>query len=59
VIQLVEELRRDLPNVQNRSDPVAEAMTKAVDPGAVMSQLEQTFERPAGNAESSAKDGDT
>ena len=47
LIQLVEELRRDLPDVKNRVDPVADAMTKAVDPEDVMSKLEQTFERPS------------
>src|SRR6266700_3830954 len=31
LIQLVEELRRDLPNVRNRVDPIADAMTKEVD----------------------------
>ncbi len=40
LIALVEELRRDLPNVQNRKDSVAEAMTSAIDPGAVISMFE-------------------
>src|SRR5581483_10605460 len=37
LIALVEELRRDLPNVHNRKDSLAEAMTRSVDPGAVSS----------------------
>jgi uncharacterized membrane protein len=41
LIALVEELRRDLPNVHDRKDSLAEAMTNAVDPGAVLSVLEQ------------------
>jgi uncharacterized membrane protein len=44
VIQLLEELRRDLPNVKNRVDLAADAMTHAVDAGAVLSALEQTLE---------------
>ncbi|GAC1351556.1 MAG: DUF1003 domain-containing protein [Polyangiales bacterium] len=50
LIGLVEELRRDLPNVKNRSDAMAEAMTNAVDPTAVASMLEQTFEDPTAQA---------
>ena len=45
LIALVEELRRDLPNVQNRHDPEAEAMTEAADPHAVLSALEETLEK--------------
>jgi uncharacterized membrane protein len=45
IIELLEELRRDLPNVRNRVDQVAEVMQEAADPGAVMSALEE-IERP-------------
>ncbi|MDP9035244.1 MAG: DUF1003 domain-containing protein [Myxococcota bacterium] len=53
LISLMEELRRDLPNVQNRRDVTAEAMEHAVDPQAVMSALEETFDadRHAATAE--------
>jgi uncharacterized membrane protein len=44
VIALIEELRRDLPAVPNRDDPIAAAMTRAVDPHAVVSALETTSE---------------
>lgn len=44
LIALLEELRRDLPNVHNRKDPLAEAMTQAVDPGAVISALEENLD---------------
>jgi uncharacterized membrane protein len=40
LISLVEELRRDLPSVPNRVDPVAEVMTEPLDPRAVMTALE-------------------
>lgn len=40
LIELVEELRRDLPII-DRQDLVAKAMTKAVDPGNIVSVLEE------------------
>ncbi len=46
VIQLLEELRRDLPNVFNREDPVARAMQEEVDPHTVIAALESTMETP-------------
>jgi uncharacterized membrane protein len=44
VISLLEELRRDMPNVSNRVDSLAEAMTHAVDPNAVADALKHTLE---------------
>jgi uncharacterized membrane protein len=44
VIELLEELRRDIPSVHNRVDLVAEAMTHAVDSKAVMTALVSTLE---------------
>lgn len=44
LVSLLEELRRDMPNVRDRLDPVADAMSEAVDPSAVMSALKDTFE---------------
>jgi uncharacterized membrane protein len=57
VIGLLEELRRDLPNVSNRVDPLAEAMTRAVDPHAVASALRETLdiEAASGDRESANK----
>lgn len=46
LIDLLEELRRDLPNVKNRVDEAANAMTEAVDAVAVLSALEQTTDDP-------------
>ena len=42
LIDLVEELRRDMPNVRNRHDPVAEAMTETANPETVISALERS-----------------
>jgi uncharacterized membrane protein len=57
LIALVEELRRDLPNVRNRKDPVADAMTRAVDPEMVSSILEESIGLgdPAGSGPPQAK----
>jgi len=43
LISLLEELRRDLPNVPNRPDRVAEAMSSSVDPETVLSALAETL----------------
>jgi uncharacterized membrane protein len=39
IIALLEELRRDMPNVRDRKDPVAEAMQQEVDPHDVHSAI--------------------
>jgi uncharacterized membrane protein len=41
VIGLLEELRRDLPSVIDRTDPVADAMTESVSPDNVITALEE------------------
>jgi uncharacterized membrane protein len=43
LVSLLEELRRDMPDVTDRVDALAEAMTHAVDPRAVASALEETL----------------
>jgi uncharacterized membrane protein len=45
LIQLVEELRRDMPSVPNRIDPVVEEMKEAADPHRVLSALEKRLEK--------------
>jgi len=45
LIELIEELRRDMPSVRDRVDQVAETMKAPVDPHAVLSALEQTLDR--------------
>ncbi len=47
LIGLIEELRRDLPNVVNRRDFVAEQMQEPVDTAAMASAIEQTLSQAA------------
>ena len=59
LIALLEELRRDLPNVENRHDPQAAVMEQATDPQAILSVMEEplrerrqevaSLEKPAGH----------
>lgn len=42
-IALLEELRTDLPNVMNRSDPEAQVMKESADPIAVLESLKETL----------------
>jgi uncharacterized membrane protein len=51
VIALLEELRRDLPSVQNRVDPNAEAMQETVDPQAVLNALKDMLHEEPGTSE--------
>jgi uncharacterized membrane protein len=44
IVSLLEELRRDLPSVKNRTDSLADAMTAAVDLDAVAGELEAPAE---------------
>jgi uncharacterized membrane protein len=44
IIALLEELRRDLPNVRDRRDAVADAMQQRANPADVLSALENTLE---------------
>jgi uncharacterized membrane protein len=43
IIALLEELRRDLPNVRNRVDPIADALQQAVGPAAVDTAIDHTM----------------
>ena len=42
LIQLIEEFRRDIPIVDNREDPQAEAMARPAEPERVLEAIEQT-----------------
>jgi len=57
IIDLLEELRRDMPSVKNRVDLEAEALTKTVDPHEVLatfeSRLEETLEAVGTSEEAS------
>lgn len=45
LISLVEELRSDLPNVNNRYDPETEVMKQAADPRVVLDKLEENLQK--------------
>jgi uncharacterized membrane protein len=47
LIDLVEELRGDMPSVENRHDPQAEAMKEPVNPHEVVESLHQTLQEAA------------
>jgi uncharacterized membrane protein len=44
LIDLIEELRRDLPNVRNRDDPEAAALQQSMQPDAVLAALNERVE---------------
>jgi uncharacterized membrane protein len=50
LIDLLEELRRDLPNVRDRHDPEAAALQQAMDADGVLAALDEGL-RPAGGAQ--------
>ena len=47
IIELLEDLRRDLPSVKNHYDPEAQAMIEPVDPHTALSALNQTLKEAA------------
>ncbi len=57
LISLVEELRRDLPNVRDRRDSEAQAMSSTADPRAVAAALETVIEAAEANAASGSTKG--
>lgn len=48
LVALIEELRRDLPSVQNRDDPEAAAMARGTDARRVLEQIEERLEGEEG-----------
>jgi len=59
LIDLMEELRRDLPNVKNRHDPEAAALQQSMNPELVLAALDERSEpeerlEPAGEAKEDA-----
>ena len=59
LIDLLEELRRDLPNVRNRHDPEAAALQQSMNPDLVLATLDERSEpderlKPAGEAKEDA-----
>jgi uncharacterized membrane protein len=55
IVALLEELRRDLPNVRDRVDPLADALQEAIAPHAVSSALDETLSRTPVPNEASPK----
>jgi uncharacterized membrane protein len=51
IIALLEELRRDLPNVRNRRDAVAEALQQKAHPGDVLDALEESMREASADSE--------
>jgi uncharacterized membrane protein len=47
LINLLEELRRDLPNVKDRHDPEANALQEAMNPDRVLAALDEDKEQNA------------
>lgn len=47
LIDLIEELRRDMPNVRNRHDPEAAALQKSMNPELVLAALDEAAEADA------------
>ncbi len=56
VIELIEELRRDLPSVKNRLDTEAQAMSHPADPGMVVRALQDQQEKDDATSNSSARE---
>lgn len=48
LIDLIEELRRDLPNVENRDDPEAVALQHSMNPELVLAALDENLNPPLG-----------
>ena len=53
LIDLMEELRRDLPNVKNRHDPGAAVMQQAMSPQGVLAALNEEVTSPDGSVSAS------
>ena len=56
LIDLLEELRRDLPNVRNRHDPEAAVLQQSMNPDLVLAALDERAE-PEEPPDAEAKDG--
>lgn len=50
IIQMLEELRRDMPNVRNTEDREAAELAQPADPKAVLTEIERTHDEPYGQA---------
>jgi uncharacterized membrane protein len=50
IIRMLEELRRDMPNVRTTDDHEADELSKPADPKAVLTEIERTRDQPYGEA---------
>jgi uncharacterized membrane protein len=50
IIQMLEELRRDMPNVRKTEDDEAAELARPADPRAVLTEIERTRDEPYGQA---------
>jgi uncharacterized membrane protein len=50
IIQLLEELRRDMPDVRTKDDDEAAELAKPADAKAVLTAIERTQDQPYGQA---------
>ena len=50
IIQMLEELRRDMPNVRKTEDREAAELAQPADPKAVLTEIERTHDEPYGQA---------
>lgn len=57
LIELLEELRRDLPNVKDRYDPESEVFKQPVDPHLVVDTLEERLEEELADLQEQRKSG--
>lgn len=55
IIQLLDELRRDLPNVHTKTDEETDELAKPTDPEAVLNAIEKEQDQPYGEAGERAK----
>jgi uncharacterized membrane protein len=56
IIELIEQLRRDLPNVDTHVDKEAEELAKPADPKAVLQAIEEEQDEPYGEAGQRARE---
>jgi uncharacterized membrane protein len=57
IIDILEELRRDLPNVKNRHDPEAAVLQQSMNPGQVLAALDEHGDKTQTAAESKEQPG--
>ncbi|MBW4541696.1 MAG: hypothetical protein KME43_21500 [Myxacorys chilensis ATA2-1-KO14] len=59
LIELMEELRRDLPNVKDRHDPESEVLRHSTDPHLIVDLLEERLEEELAELQEQENAGQT